>query len=397
MRRFLPSRWNPGRRSVIGLVVIGAIVGLGLVFAFRLRPADSPERDPAAVQLVARPERAPGPSERQAMFARGMANNRVQCQLCFLSCVIPEGQRGLCRVRENRDGRLYSLVYGLLAATMLAPIEKDGMQHALPGTNVLAIATAGCNFRCRQCHNWHITQRGPEDVRARAFTPQEVVDFALRARARTITGTINEPTVFFEFLYDVAVLAREQGLRMQVHTNGAIAEAPLRALLRRMDQAVVDLKGFCPAVYREYFGGCLDSVLRTLTIIREEGAWLEITNLIIPTVNDCMDQIRAMSEWIREHLGPDVPLHFTRFHPEYRLTHLPATPIATLEEAHAVAREAGISFVTIGNVPGHRYNSTFCPGTGERLIHRVHFTVVYNKVVDGRSPFSGQPVPGIWD
>ncbi|HAZ31123.1 MAG TPA: AmmeMemoRadiSam system radical SAM enzyme, partial [Dehalococcoidia bacterium] len=279
------------------------------------------------------------------MFFQEMADNKVQCQLCFWNCIIPEGHRGICRVRANREGRLYTLVYGLLASTMIAEIEKDGMQHALPGTRVLAIATAGCNFRCKQCHNWHITQRGPEDVRARQFTPQEVVDLALRRGARTITGTINEPTVFFEFLYDVAILAREQGLRMQFHTNGAIAEEPLRALLQRIDQAVVDLKGFCPAVYREYFGGCLEGVLRTLKIIKEEGAWLEITNLVIPGVNDCIEEIRAMSEWILENLGPDVPLHFTRFHPAYRLTHLPATPIETLEEARRIAKELGINFV----------------------------------------------------
>jgi pyruvate formate lyase activating enzyme len=334
---------------------------------------------------------------REARFWQQLDGERVRCLLCVHQCIIAAGERGICRVRENREGRLYTLVYGLLAATPVAPIEKDGMKHALPGTDVLAIATAGCNFRCQQCHNWHITQRGPEAVRARQFTPQEVVDLALRGGARTITGTINEPTVFFEFLYDVAVLAREQGLRMQFHTNGAIAEEPLRALLKRVDQAVVDLKGFCPDIYREYFGGCLEGVLRTLKIIKEEGAWLEIVNLVIPGVNDCMTEIRAMSEWILGNLGPDVPLHFTRFHPAYRLTHLPATPIETLEQAYRVAREAGINFVTIGNVPGHRYNSTFCPDTGERLIHRVHFEVVYNKVVNGMSPFSGRPVPGIWE
>ncbi|HSV31715.1 MAG TPA: AmmeMemoRadiSam system radical SAM enzyme [Atribacteraceae bacterium] len=332
-----------------------------------------------------------------ARFWEPLNDGRARCLLCAHFCVVPPGERGICRVRENREGALYTLVYGRLATFPIAPIEKDGMYHALPGTEVLAIATAGCNFRCQQCHNWHITQRGPEDVGARWFTPQEVVDLALRAGARTITGTINEPTVFYEFLYDVAVLARQEGLRMQFHTNGAIAEEALRALLRRIDQAVVDLKGFCPATYREYYGGCLDTVLRTLRIIREEGAWLEITNLVIPTVNDCLEGIRAMSEWIVENLGPDVPLHFTRFHPAYRLTHLPATPIETLEKAHAIARETGINFVTIGNVPGHRYNSTFCPDTGERLIHRVHFTVMENKIVDGRSPFSGRPVPGVWE
>ncbi|MCD5417706.1 AmmeMemoRadiSam system radical SAM enzyme [Candidatus Bipolaricaulota bacterium] len=334
----------------------------------------------------------------EARFWKQLSDGRVHCRLCFLYCIIPEGGRGICRVRANKEGRLYTLVYGLLASTMIAPIEKDGMQHALPGTDVLAIATAGCNFHCKQCHNWTITQRGPEDVRARWFTPQEVVDLALRRGARTITGTINEPTVFFEFLYDVAVLARQQGLRMQFHTNAAIAEEPLRALLQRLDQAVVDLKGFCPAVYRKYFGGCLDSVLRTLKIIKEEGAHLEITNLVIPTVNDCTDEIRAMSEWILEYLGPDVPLHFTRFVPAFRLTHLPRTPVRTLEKARHIAREVGINFVTIGNVAGHRYNSTFCPCTGERLIHRVHFSVMYNKVTpDGRSPFSGRPVPGVWE
>jgi len=383
LRKFLPSRRKTSNYILIGIIVIGAIL-VGLTFVFLLPDADLPEQEPIAF-------------EHEAMFFQEMADNKVQCQLCFWNCIIPEGHRGICRVRANREGRLYTLVYGLLASTMIAEIEKDGMQHALPGTRVLAIATAGCNFRCKQCHNWHITQRGPEDVRARQFTPQEVVDLALRRGARTITGTINEPTVFFEFLYDVAILAREQGLRMQFHTNGAIAEEPLRALLQRIDQAVVDLKGFCPAVYREYFGGCLEGVLRTLKIIKEEGAWLEITNLVIPGVNDCIEEIRAMSEWILENLGPDVPLHFTRFHPAYRLTHLPATPIETLEEARRIAKELGINFVTLGNVPGHRYNSTFCPCTGERLIHRVHFAVVYNKIIDGRSPFSGRPVPGVWE
>ncbi|MCI2424606.1 AmmeMemoRadiSam system radical SAM enzyme [Candidatus Acetothermia bacterium] len=376
------------KRTLIFMVAAIAII---VVAAF-LMPPDDPAR--ALIhQLVTHVE----VSAVEARFWEQLDGKRVRCLLCVHYCIIPAGRRGICRVRENIEGRLYTLVYGLLASTMIAPIEKDGMQHALPGTDVLAIATAGCNFRCKQCHNWHITQRGPEEVRARRFTPQEVVDFALRRGARTITGTINEPTVFFEFLYDVAILAREAGLRMQFHTNAGIAEEPLRALLKRVDQVVVDLKGFCPAIYREYYGGCLEGVLRTLKIIREEGAWLEITNLVIPTVNDCMDQIRAMSEWIIKHLGPDVPLHFTRFVPAFKLTHLPRTPITTLEMAHRVAREAGINFVTIGNVPGHRYNSTFCPCTGERLIHRIHFHVIYNKIVDGRSPFSGRPVPGIWE
>ncbi len=384
----------PSRKKAVTMVLIMTVgvAAVALITVSFLVEPDNP---------VIKQAHRPGVHEQnrpaEARYWRQLDREQVLCLLCVHHCIIGSDERGICRVRENRDGHLYTLVYGLLAANQFAPIEKDGMKHVLPGTDVLAIATAGCNFHCKQCHNWHITQHSPEKVGGRRFTPQTVVGLALQREARTITGSINEPTVFFEFLYDVAILARQAGLRMQFHTNGAIAEAPLRTLLRRLDQVVVDLKGFCPAVYRQYFGGCLEGVLRTLKIIKEEGAWLEITNLVIPGVNDCMDAIRAMSKWILKNLGPDVPLHFTRFHPSYRLTHLPPTPVATLEEAHRTAREAGINFVTIGNVPGHRYNSTFCPCTGERLIHRVHFTVVYNKIVDGKSPFSGRPVPGIWE
>jgi pyruvate formate lyase activating enzyme len=198
-------------------------------------------------------------------------------------------------------------------------------------------------------------------------------------------------------MYDISVIAREKGLLNLFHSNGAMAPEPLKFVLPRMDGVVIDLKAFCEDTYREVFGGELAPVLTTLKIIKEQGVWLEIVNLIIPTINDRLDEIRAMCEWIMAHLGPDVPLHFSRFHPNFRLTHLPATPIKTLEEAHSIAREAGINFVSIGNVPGHRYNSTFCPDTGKRLIHRTHFSVVYNKIVDGKSPFSGRPVPGIWE
>lgn len=384
---------KPGTiRIIIAAVLLAAFVITYLPRALRVKQNITP------VLLTSLPSPAFLPNRPvEARFWEPLTNNRVQCTLCTHYCIVAPGRRGICRVRENRDGRLYTLVYGHLASTTMAPIEKDGMKHALPGTRVLALATAGCNFRCKQCHNWHITQRRPEEVRARRLTPGQVVDYALQQGAHTITGSINEPTIFYEFLYDVAVLARQQGLRMQFHTNGAIAEKPLRALLGRIDQAVVDLKGFCHETYQRYYGGNLDTVLQTLRIIKEEGAWLEITNLVIPTVTDCLEQIRAMCEWIVENLGPDVPLAFTRFHPSYRLTHLPATPVRTLEAAHRIAREAGLNFVTLGNVPGHRYNSTFCPHTGERLIYRVHFNVVYNRIENGRSPFSGRPVPGIWE
>jgi pyruvate formate lyase activating enzyme len=332
-----------------------------------------------------------------ARFYDSLLNKQVRCTLCFHKCVISPNRAGVCRVRKNYQGRLYTLVYGRPAGLQSDPIELEPMYHMIPGHRNLGVFTASCNFRCKQCHNWHITQRRPEQVRSLTLTPEEVVAEAVRRRSRSISHTINEPTVFFEFMYDIAVVARKQGLLNLFHSNGAIAPEPLRAILQHMDGVVIDLKGFCEEVYREIYGGELAPVLTTLKIIREEGVWLEIVNLIIPTINDCPDQIRAMCKWIVQHLGPDVPLHFSRFHPNFRLTHLPPTPIRALEKARAIAREVGINFSTIGNVPGHLYNSTFCPDCNEKLIHRVGFSVLANNVVDGKCRFCEREIPGIWE
>ncbi|MCL0088632.1 AmmeMemoRadiSam system radical SAM enzyme [Dehalococcoidia bacterium] len=334
---------------------------------------------------------------REAMFWEEMEGNRVLCNLCFHRCVIPVGRRGACRVRENFAGRLYSLVHSRPSAVMIDPIEKEPQLHHRPGTEILCVGTVGCNFHCKQCHNWTLSQASPTARRVFDLPPERLVELALEHGVTAISFTYNDPIVLFEYVFDTAVLAKEAGVGLIWHTNAAIAEEPLRKLLPYTTAMTVDLKGFCEEVYWEIFGGDLSYVLRALKIIREEGVWLEIVNLVIPTINDCLDEIRAMCEWIVENLGPDVPLSFSRFHPAYRLTHLPATPVRTLEEARLIARDVGINFVTIGNVAGHRYNSTFCPCTGERLIHRHHFSVLYNKIVDGRSPFSGRPVPGIWE
>ena len=333
----------------------------------------------------------------EAMFWEELEGNRVLCNLCFHRCVIPEGRHGACRVRENFAGRLYSLVHSRPSSVMIDPIEKEPQLHHHPGTFILCVGTVGCNFTCKQCHNWTLSQASPADLRVFDLPPAQLVELAVEHGVTAISFTYNDPIVLFEYVFDTAVLAREAGVGLIWHTNAAISEEPLRKLLPYTTAMTVDLKGFCEEVYREYFGGDLSYVLRALKIIREEGVWLEIVNLVIPTINDCMEEIRAMSEWILEYLGPDVPLHFSRFMPAFRLTHLPRTPVRTLEQARLIAREVGINFVTIGNVPGHRYNSTFCPCTGERLIHRTHFAVIYNRIVDGKSPFSGRPVPGIWE
>jgi pyruvate formate lyase activating enzyme len=331
-----------------------------------------------------------------ARFYEQQGNNHVRCLLCFHKCTIPPGRVGICRVRKNHQGRLYTLVYGRPAGLQTDPIEAEPMYHMMPGHRNLGVYTASCNFRCQQCHNWHITQRGPEEVQALTLSPEEVVAEALRRGSRSISYTINEPTVFFEFMYDVSIIARNSGLLNLFHTNGSMDPEPLRAVLRHMDGVVVDLKAFCDNTYRRIYSGELAPVLGTLQIIREAGVHLEIVNLVIPTINDRMDEIRAMSEWIVKRLGPDVPLHFSRFHPAYRLTHLPPTPVKTLEEAIRIARVAGLKFVTIGNVPGHHYNSTYCPRCQEMLVHRVGFAVLANSIKDGKCSSCGERIPGIW-
>jgi pyruvate formate lyase activating enzyme len=330
------------------------------------------------------------------MFWRDLVADRVQCHLCFLNCVIPAGERGVCRVRENRAGRLYTLVHSRVAAWQVMPVEKDTMQHLLPGTTSFAIATASCNLRCRQCHNWRITQRYPEHVRYHDWPPEEIVERARASGSTFISGTMNEPTVFFEYLHEIFVLARQSGLKTMFRTNAMMSPEPLRALLRHTDAVSLDLKGFCDAFHRQVLGGELEPALETLRILRDSGVWFEITNLIIPTLNDDMADIQRMVEWIKENLGPDVPLHFNRFVPAFQLTHLPPTPVSTLEQAYRIARDVGMNYVYIGNVPGHPSNSTFCPRCDARLVHRTHFATLYNRIAAGACPDCGQRIAGVW-
>lgn len=333
---------------------------------------------------------------RPAKYWQELTNNRVRCELCPHYCVIPDGSRGRCRVRENRRGELYTLVYGRPVTVGSGPIEKAPFHHFFPGHWRQTVATVGCNFRCQNCQNWHISQSTVEEVRSLVRTPRQIIEGVRRAGYNSVSFTYTEPTVFYEYVYDIAKLAQQEGIKTTLVTNGFINPEPLRALLRHMDAVRVDLKAFDDAFYRENSGGSLQPVLQTLKIIQEEGVWLEIINLIIPTLNDDPARIKTMCLWIMENLGPDVPLHFNRFMPAYRLTHLPATPVRTLEAAHRIARDAGLNFVTIGNVPGHRYNSTFCPGCGEKIIHRAGLTMLSNQIRNGQCRFCNRPIPGVW-
>jgi pyruvate formate lyase activating enzyme len=336
------------------------------------------------------------PSLREAMWYRRSGDKRAFCELCFRGCIIPEGQRGFCRVRENRGGRLYSLVYGKTVSWQIMPIEKDTMYHLLPNAGVFALATASCNFRCKQCHNWQISQRGPEELRSLDWPPDEIVRRATENRCIFISCTMNEPTVFYEYMLDIAKLAKERGLLTLFRSNGAMRPEPLRELLKYMDGVSLDLKGFSADFYREILSAELEPVLETLKVLKEDGVLFEITNLVIPTLNDNFEDIRRMCIWIKENLGKETFLHFNRFFPAYKLTHLPPTPIETLEMAREIAVEVGLDYVYIGNAPGHKYNSTFCPRCGEMVIHRIHFVVIGINLVGGRCKFCGHEIPGIW-
>jgi len=338
------------------------------------------------------------PSPEQARFYEKIAEQSVKCRLCFRNCTIAEGQRGFCRNRENRNGTLYSLVYGKAAAVQLDPIEKEPMYHNLPGSTILCTGTASCNFRCKFCHNWHLSQRTVEELApfARELTAADIVDIA-QAKGAGLSFTYNEPTVFYEFMHDIAEIGAARGLNTIFHTNGGMQAEPMKKLLRHMKGVTVDLKGFTADYYRNMSFARMTPVLETLKLIKQQGKWLEIVNLIVPTMNDDMANIKEMCGWIMDNLGPDVPIHFTRFFPAYKMKHLPPTPIRILEEARDSAAEAGMRYVYIGNVPGHKYNSTLCPECRKKIISRTHFAVHQVDIKKSKCTYCGYRIPGIWE
>jgi len=341
-------------------------------------------------------EVTPVPKLHEALFYRQLEGNRVQCLMCFRGCTVPEGERGFCRNKVNIGGRYYTLVYGRPSALQIDPIEKEPHFHMLPGSYILCTGTASCNNRCKFCQNWHLSQRSFEEIEHFPISPELTLITAQEMGCRSVSFTYNEPTVFYEHMLEVVKLAKQAGLGTLFHTNGGLLEEPLAMLLEYMDAVTVDLKAFTPEFYREVCSSELDPVLNTLQQAHRSDAHLEIVNLIVTTLNDDLDDIRRMCQWIRDTLSDEVPLHFTRFFPAYKLTNLPPTPIETLESAAQIADEEGLKYVYIGNYPGHPRNSTFCPACGERIIERTHFAVLSLDVVKGKCRFCDHPIPGIW-
>jgi len=319
----------------------------------------------------------------------------VQCELCPNGCTLKPGEVSRCRTRVNKDGTLYSLVYGKPCAVHVDPIEKKPFSHFLPGTTAFSIATAGCVLSCKFCQNWQISQASPQDTDTYSLPPDSVVKNALEYRCKSISYTYTEPTVFYEYMFDTAVIAKKEKVRNTMHSCGYINEKPLRKLSNYMDAANIDLKGFTEDFYARICSGSLKPVLDSLSVLKEEGVWLEITNLIIPMLNDDMKTVKEMCKWIHKNLGPDVPIHFSRFYPHYKLNNLPPTPVLTLTNARKTAMDAGLNFVYIGNIR-HEGESTFCPKCKKILIERIGYYVKQNNLSDGKCRFCGATIAGIW-
>jgi pyruvate formate lyase activating enzyme len=320
----------------------------------------------------------------------------VQCMVCPNRCYLRPGDRSVCRSKVNIGGKLYSLTYGNPCASNIDPIEKKPFNHFFPATWVFSIATTGCNFRCLNCQNWEISQRKPEEVRHHELFPADVVRITREKSIPSIAYTYSEATTYYEYMYDTARLAKKEGIKNVWVSNGYINKRPLEDLCQYLDAARIDLKSFDDDTYRRLNGGRLQPVLDALRLLHEKGVWLEIITLVVPGYIDKPEMIKRMCGWIARELGPNYPLHFTRFSPRYKLNRLPATPVRTLEQLRDIALAEGIRYVYIGNVPGHDACNTYCHNCHKLLIDRRGYTITKFNIDDGRCKFCKTTIPGRW-
>jgi pyruvate formate lyase activating enzyme len=320
----------------------------------------------------------------------------VRCLLCAQACTIASGARGRCRARVNVKGELRSLVYGRPTAVHVDPIEKKPFYHFLPGAAAYSFGTSGCPLRCRFCQNWELSQASPESFDVPFVPPAQMARQAVEHQAPVVAFTYNEPTVSTEYVVDVAAEAHRIGLRTALVSCGLMNGPPLDEMCGVLDAIKIDLKGFSESFYREVCGASLAPVLRSIAQVRKGGRHLEIVNLVVPTLNDSDGSLKDLSAWVVRELGRDVPVHFTRFHPDYQLQNLPPTPVATLERARSIAMAAGIHYAYVGNVPGHPGNHTYCPGCGKPVITRTNFFVTERHVIDGRCEYCRHEIAGVW-
>jgi pyruvate formate lyase activating enzyme len=341
---------------------------------------------------------------KEALLYEKLDGQRVRCDLCAHRCTVAPGRHGICQVRENREGTFYSLVYEFPLSQAVDPIEKKPLFHFYPGSTAFSIATAGCNFRCDFCQNADISQmpRDRGEILGRRVTPEEVVRAARRYHSRSIAYTYTEPTIFFEYSYDIARLAHAEGIASVYVTNGYMTREMLELFQGRgdghepwLDAANVDLKAFRDETYKRVCGARLQPVLDSLKSMKALGVWVEITTLVVPQMNDSEAELRDIARFIAGELGVETPWHVSRFHPDYKMYDRGPTPVATLQRAYDLGREAGLRYVYVGNLPGARLEDTLCPGCGETVIARWGFQATRRNIQEGECKKCGTVVDGV--
>lgn len=332
---------------------------------------------------------------KEALYYRKLKNNLVRCNLCPRFCVIKNGSRGNCGVRENLGGILYSLVYGKPCSIALDPIEKKPFYHFLPGSKSLSIATVGCNLHCAHCQNWEISQAKVEDVPYIEASPLQIVQQAKLKGAASISYTYTEPTIFYEYMLDIAKIAKKEKLRNNIVSNGFINPVPLKKLCAFIDAANIDLKGNA-LFYEKICQGRIEPVLETIKLLHQKKVWVEVTNLVIPGYNDNVEEIKKMVSWMLENLNNDVPLHFSAFYPCYKLTNVKPTQPEFLVKARIIAKNMGLNHVYTGNIADVEGSTTFCSKCGAKVIARQGFYVKENGLSEGKCPYCKEKIAGIW-
>jgi pyruvate formate lyase activating enzyme len=335
---------------------------------------------------------------KKAMLQKSVDSGKVACLLCHHGCQISPGQAGTCGVRQNKGGELVTRVYGNVIAAHVDPIEKKPLYHFFPGTSSFSIATIGCNFRCPFCQNWQISQASKDTAftdHGQEYSPEEVIHAALKHRCRSISYTYTEPTVYFEYAFDTARLAKKEGVANVFVTNGYMSREALETIHPYLDACNVDLKAFREDFYRDMCGAHLQPVLDSIRIMKEMDIWVEVTTLVIPGQNDSEEELTQIARFIKD-VDPNIPWHISRFHPDYKYTDTDATPIQSLRLAYDVAKSEGIRFIYIGNVLGES-EGTVCPSCEKMLIPRRGFAIGENKVTGGRCPYCGSAVAGVFE
>jgi pyruvate formate lyase activating enzyme len=340
----------------------------------------------------------------EALLYEKLDGQRVRCDLCAHRCVIAPGHKGVCQVRENRDGVLYTLVYGIPLSQAVDPVEKKPLFHFYPGSTAFSIATAGCNFRCDFCQNADISQmpRDRGQIMGRQTPPEQVVEAAKRYGARSIAYTYTEPTIFFEYSYDIARLASALDIASVYVTNGYMTREMLELFQGLgnghepwLDAANVDLKAFRDETYKRVCGARLQPVLESLKNMKELGVWVEVTTLVVPDMNDSDAELNDIARFIAKELGVETPWHVSRFHPDYKMRDRGPTPVATLQRAYELGREAGLRYVFVGNMPGAHLEDTYCPACEKRVIGRWGFRVTQRNIQDGKCAYCGTVIDGV--